>query len=203
MVPPEVRLMLLDLRDLARGGIGRRSFSYYLLYFTAEFRNSPESAGIIDFEERDTPMKVSIVTAILFAMTALGAETKVKMESLPAAVQSAIQAQTKGATILGITSEKENGKTTYEVETKVNGKGRDVTFDQKGAVVETEDEVDLDSIPAAAKTALQKRAATGTITKVEKITEGSTVSYEAEIKTKAGKSVEAGVNADGSPHKDD
>ena len=148
-------------------------------------------------------MKVVLVTAILFATVVFGAETKVKMESLPATVQSAIRSQIKDATVLGITSEKENGKTTYEVETKVAGKGRDVTFDQKGAVVETEDEVALDSIPAAAKTALQKRAATGTITKVEKITEGSAVSYEAEIKTKAGKSVEAGVNADGTPHKDD
>jgi hypothetical protein len=148
-------------------------------------------------------MKVVIVTAVLFASVIFGAETKVKMESLPAAVQTAIKSQIRDATILGITSEKENGKTTYEVETKVNGKGRDVTFDQKGAVVETEDEVDLDSIPAAAKTALQKRAATGTIAKVEKITEGSAVSYEAEIKTKAGKNIEAGVNADGSPHKDD
>ncbi len=120
-----------------------------------------------------------------------------------AAVQSAIKSQIQDATILGITSEKEDGKTTYEVETKVNGKGRDVSFDQKGAVVETEDAVDLNSIPADAKTALQKRAATGTITKVEKITEGTAVSYEAAIKTKAGKSVEAGVNADGTTHKED
>jgi hypothetical protein len=148
-------------------------------------------------------MKIAIVTAVLSATVVLGAETKVKMESLPATVQSAIKGQIKDATILGITSEKENGKTTYEVETKVNRKGRDLTFDQKGAVVETEDEVDLDSIPAAAKASLQKRAATGTITKVEKVTEGSAVSYEAEIKTKAGKSIEAGVNADGTPHKED
>lgn len=148
-------------------------------------------------------MKIVMVTAVLCAATAFSAETKVKMESLPAAVQAAIKSQLKDATILGITSEKENGKTTYEVETKLAGKGRDVTFDQKGAVVETEDEVDINSIPAAAKAALQKRASTGTITKVEKITEGSAVSYEAEIKTKAGKSVEAGVNADGTPHKDD
>jgi len=69
-------------------------------------------------------------------------------------------------------------------------------------VIETEDEVDLDSIPAAAKAAIQKRATGGAITKVEKLTAGSTVSYEAAIKTKAGRNIEVGVNADGTPHKE-
>jgi len=194
--------MPLDLGKFREGRIDGGSSSSHLIYFTAEFRNFPETTGIIGFEGTYRN-EDGHSTAVLFATTAFSAETKVKMESLPAAVQSAIKNQLKDATILGITSEKENGKTTYEVESKVSGKGRDVTFDGKGAVVETEDEVGLDSIPAAAKAALQKRAATGTITKVEKITEGSAVSYEAEIRTKAGKRIEAGVNADGTPHKDD
>lgn len=90
----------------------------------------------------------------------------------------------------------------YEVETKdANGKSRDLIIDTAGAVVEIEEEVDIDSIPAAAKAAIQKRLAGGAVQKVEKLTKGSNVSYEAAIKTKSGKNTEVGVNADGSPHK--
>jgi hypothetical protein len=71
---------------------------------------------------------------------------------------------------------------------------RDVSFDKTGAIVAVEREVDLDSIPAAARTAIQK--------KVESVTEGKSVSYEATI-VKGGKSSEVGVNADGTPHKED
>jgi uncharacterized membrane protein YkoI len=143
---------------------------------------------------------MKIAFCLLFAFTAFAAEKKIKLETLPATLQTAIKEQTKGATIGGISAETEKGKTTYEVETTLNGKSRDLVFDKTGAVLETEDEVDLDSLPAAAKAALQKRAAAGTITKVEKLTAGSNVSYEAAISTKSGKKIEVGVNADGSPH---
>lgn len=145
----------------------------------------------------------TIFALTLFATAAFAADTKVKLESLPPAVQAAVKEQTRNATLLGLSTEKEDGKTTYEVETKVNGKSRDVILDKTGAIVETEDEVDIETIPAAAKASLRKRAGTGTISKVEKVTAGSSVSYEAAIKTKAGKSTEAAVNADGTPHKED
>lgn len=125
-----------------------------------------------------------------------------KLESLPPAVQNAVKEQTKNFTLAGLSEEKEKGKTVYEVETKgANGKTRDLLLDTTGTVIETEEEVDLDSIPEPAKAAIQKRLAGGTIQKVEKLTKGSSVSYEAAIKTKSGKNTEVGVNADGSPHK--
>ncbi|HVW12071.1 MAG TPA: hypothetical protein VHC90_26010 [Bryobacteraceae bacterium] len=147
-------------------------------------------------------MKI-IFALTLFTIAAFAADTKVKLENLPPAVQAAVKEQTKNATLVGLSTEKENGKTTYEVETKVNGKSRDLELDKTGALLETEDEVDINTIPAAAKAALQKRAGAGTITKVEKVTAGSSISYEAAIRTKAGKSTEAAVNADGTPHKED
>ena len=147
-------------------------------------------------------MKIILGLALLGAV-AFAADTRVKLESLPPAVQAAVKEQTRNATLVGLSTEKENGKTTYEVETTVNGKSRDLVLDKTGAILETEDQVELSSIPAAARAALQKRAGTGTITKVEKLTAGSSVSYEAAIKTKAGKMTEAAVNADGTPHKED
>lgn len=145
-----------------------------------------------------------ILCAGLFVAGSLfAAENKVKLENLPPAVQAAVKEQTKNATLLGLSTEKEKGKTMYEVETQVNGKGRDLMLDETGKVVETEEEVDIDNIPTAAKTAIRKRAAGGTVTKVEKLTAGSAISFEAAIKTRAGKNIEVGVNADGSRHKED
>ena len=80
------------------------------------------------------------------------------LESLPAAVQATVKAQTQNAKLVGLSEEKEGGKTMYEVETMVNGKSRDLVVDQSGAVVETEEEVAIESIPAAAREAIQKKA---------------------------------------------
>jgi len=144
-----------------------------------------------------------ILSSIVLSSAALGAETRLKLESLPAAVQAAIKEHMKDTTISGITSEKEKGKITYEVEGKLNGKAHNLAFDQSGAIVEMEDEIDLDSVPAAARSAIQKRVDGGAITMVEKVTMGSVVSYEATIKGKNGKSVEYAFNADGSRRKGD
>ena len=89
---------------------------------------------------------------------------------------------------------------TYEVETKRDGKGRDLTFDERGSLLEVEQEVDLDSIPGPAKEAIRKKLAGGTLKKVESVTQGSKVSYEADVRTKDGKNREVAVNADGSVH---
>ncbi|HXE65362.1 MAG TPA: PepSY domain-containing protein [Bryobacteraceae bacterium] len=143
-------------------------------------------------------MLLALLGAVVFA-----ADKKVKLENLPPAVQAAVKEQTKNATLVGLSTEKENGKTTYEVETTVNGRSRDLVLDKTGAILETEDQVELNAIPTAAQAALRKRAGTGKIIKVEKLTAGSNVSYEAAIKTKAGKTMEAAVDADGTPHKED
>jgi len=134
-------------------------------------------------------------------LTAFAAETPLKMSDLPPAVQKTVQEQTKGAQVKGISKEVEKGKTQYEVETLVNGKSRDLIIDRKGAVVEVEEETTMNNIPAAARAAIEKKAAGGKIKKVETITKGQTVMYEAAITTKAGKKTEIQVGADGSVQK--
>lgn len=145
-------------------------------------------------------MRLIIAVMSALASLAFAAETKVNMQDLPPAVQNAVKEQTRNATLVGLSKEKEKGQTVYEVETKVNGRTRDLLLDKTGAVIEVEEEVDLNSIPAAAKDAIQKKAAGAKINKVETVTKGSTVSYEAAI-TKNGKKSEIAVNADGSSHK--
>jgi len=140
--------------------------------------------------------------ALLVASGVSAAEKRVKMESLPPAVQKTVQEQAKGATIRGLSIEIEDGKTFYEAELKINGHNKDVLIDPNGAVVEVEEEVALDSLPAAAKDAIQKHAAKGKIVLVESVSKNDTlVAYEAKIKT-AGKTSEISVKPDGSPAKE-
>lgn len=143
--------------------------------------------------------RIAVIIPLL--ASGLAGETKVVLEQLPSAVQTAIHQQTQAATLVGLATEKEKGKTVYEVETTVNGKTRDLLLDSSGAVLEVEEETDLQHIPAAARAAIEKTAGGGSIRKVEEVTKGSTVSYEAAIRTKAGKHLEIGVNPDGSAHK--
>ena len=143
--------------------------------------------------------RILSVFAVLAACVigALASEKPVKMKDIPLPVQKAIQEQTKGAQLKGLAKEVENGKTFYEAETSVNGHGRDLLFDSAGALVEIEEETPLDSIPGPAKAAIEKVATGGKITKVEILTKGQTVTYEAAI-TKGGKKSEIVVAADGS-----
>ena len=67
-------------------------------------------------------------------------------------------------------------------------------FDPSGQIVEIEEEVAISAVPHAAMKAL---AARGAVTKVEKVTKGHAVSYEAVVKPKSGKAVEVAVDADG------
>ena len=143
-----------------------------------------------------------MLPAVLVAGGVSAAEKRVKMESLPPAVQKTVQEQAKGATIRGLSKEIEDGKTFYEAELKINGHNKDVLIDPAGLVVEVEEEVALDSLPAAVKDAIQKHAAKGQIVLVESVIKNDAiVAYEAKIKT-AGKTSEVRVNPDGSPAKE-
>jgi len=137
------------------------------------------------------------------ALVAGAAEKTVAMKDLPPAVQKTVQDQTKGAEIKGLSMETEHGKTSYDVETILNGKHRALEIDAKGVVTEVEDETDIASIPAAARATMQKKAVGGRIVLVETVTSGSTiVAYESEYVDKNGKKREVRVKPDGTEVKD-
>jgi uncharacterized membrane protein YkoI len=138
---------------------------------------------------------------IVAASLCIAGETKVKMESLPPAVQAAVKQQSVGAIIKGLSKETEKGKTTYEAELTVNGHGKDISFDATGKVVSVEEEVAIDSIPAAARDAINKAIGTGKLTRVEQVTENGKTSYEAAIK-RGLKTTEFIVDATGKKVKD-
>ena len=111
-------------------------------------------------------------------------EKKLKREELPPAVEKTVAQESKGATIRGFSTEMEAGKRLYEVELKVDGHGKDISMDEQGNIVEVEEEVAIESLPANVKDGLTKAAKSGTIAKVESLTKnGKLVAYEAVVKT--------------------
>jgi uncharacterized membrane protein YkoI len=123
-----------------------------------------------------TVMAVAFAVTILFA----SAETKVARSSLPPAVEKTVQAQSQGATIKGISSETEDGVFQYEVEMMVGGHSRDIAIAKDGTLLEVEEEVAMNTLPAGVQSALTAKAGTAKITKVESITKkDKVVAYEA------------------------
>jgi uncharacterized membrane protein YkoI len=135
--------------------------------------------------------------AVLCGSSAQAQEKHLKKSDLPAAVQKTADEQSKGATVKGYSSETEDGKLLYELSLTVSGHSKDVAIAADGTVVEVEEQVDLDKLPAAVRDALKKKAGAGTIAKVESLTKkGTLVAYEAQVNT-AGKKSEIQVGPDG------
>jgi uncharacterized membrane protein YkoI len=124
-------------------------------------------------------------------------ENKIQMKDLPAAVQKTAQEQSKGATIVGISSEKEGGKTIYELETKVNGRSRDMLIDATGKVTELEEQADVEALPPAVQAEVKKSLGQGKVDTFESVTKNGVFSgYEAVVE-RGGKKVEVSMGTDG------
>jgi hypothetical protein len=140
-----------------------------------------------------------LLVSLVLVGSALAQEKKIKRSDLPAAVEKTVVVQSKGATMRGFSEEQENGQTTYEAEMLVNGHSKDVQMDANGAVIEIEEQVDLQAVSAEVRAGLQAKAGKGKITKVESITKkDKLVAYEAKVVTDGIKS-EVQVGPDGKP----
>jgi uncharacterized membrane protein YkoI len=108
--------------------------------------------------------------------------TMIEQRELPAAVAAALaKDKPAGATFRGFERELIDGKTFYEVQMTVAGKGKEILYRPDGRIVETEEESTLDAIPVPAREAIQKAMGTGTLRKVDIIRAGKRVMYEGEL----------------------
>lgn len=139
---------------------------------------------------------IVVIAAMTFATVTADAQPNLK--NLPPAVRATVEAESKGATIKGISSEKERGKTVYELETVVDGRTRDLMIDASGKVYEVEEQLDADRAPAPVKAALEAR---GRIIRLEAATTHGKTHYEGKVRTKAGKTMTVDLNPDGTPVK--
>jgi hypothetical protein len=103
-----------------------------------------------------------------------------------------------GAFPLSITSAKGEQGWDYQINTRLNGKYHNLIIDDNGKLVAVKDETDLAAIPAPAKAAIEKLAASSKILTLEKVTESGQVSYGAVMKDDAhGAPVQVRVAPDG------
>jgi hypothetical protein len=138
-----------------------------------------------------------VVAALSLATIAAAQEKKIQRADLPPAVEKTVAAQSEGATIKGFSTEKEKGQTYYEAEMTVSGHSKDILIDADGGIAEIEEQVAVDSLPAAVKDGLQAKAGSGKILKVESLTkDDKLVAFEAVVQT-AGKKKEIQVGPDG------
>jgi uncharacterized membrane protein YkoI len=139
------------------------------------------------------------IGGLLLAGIASAQEKKIKRSDLPPAVEKTVAQQSRGATIHGFSTEKENGQTLYEVEMTVDGHSKDISMATDGSIVEIEEQVAPDSLPPEIKAGLQAKAGKGKILKVESLTKkDKLVAYEAQLETN-GKKSEVQVGPDGKP----
>jgi uncharacterized membrane protein YkoI len=139
------------------------------------------------------------VPTLLLSATLFAQEKKIKRSDLPPAVEKTVAAQSKGAEIRGFSEETEDGQVRYEAELMISGHSRDIEMDASGAIVEVEEQVAMDSLPAAVRDGLRGKAGKGKLIKVESITkQDKLVAYEAQVVTGGNKS-EVQVDADGKP----
>ena len=142
---------------------------------------------------------IFLAAVLLFAGLAIAQEKKIKRSDLPPAVEKTVAAQSVGATVKGFSKEIEKGQTYYEAELIVNGHTKDILIDSNGAIVEVEEEVAMNALPAEVKVGLQAKAGEGKLVKVETLTKNDKlVAYEAQV-TKGGKKSEVQVGPDGKP----
>ena len=138
---------------------------------------------------------------ILFPVLLLAQEREAKIQrsDLPAAVEKTVVEHSKGATIRGFSKEHENGQTFFEAELIVDGRSKDVLVDANGLVVEVEEQVPIESLPAEVRQGLEDKTGNGKLGKVERLTKkGRIVAYEAKVVTN-GKKSEVQVGPDGKP----
>ena len=108
---------------------------------------------------------------------------------LPAPVAAAFKKAYPKATIRGTAKETENGNTVYEVESVEDGKARDFMYAADGTVLEIEEELSPADLPAPVMASLKKLYPKATIAVAERLTRGTAVQYELQIKGAAKKSV--------------
>lgn len=145
---------------------------------------------------------VSVVIALAIGSVVAAQEKKITRAQLPAAVEKTVARESQGATINGFATETENGKRLYEVELTVDGHSKDISMDKNGDIIEIEEEVAMDSLPAAVQEGLRKAAGAGTIGKIESLTKrGKLVAYEGHVKTGTKRSeIQVGPNGEKLDH---
>ncbi len=124
---------------------------------------------------------LSIFIMSSFLISSYAQEKKIDKKDLPAKVLAAFQKSYPKAEIKGASTEKEHGKTYYEIESMDGTQARDLLYTKDGKVAEIEEAYAADNIPDFITKSIMKEYPNSKIHKVEKLTKGNKISYEAVV----------------------
>ena len=129
--------------------------------------------------------KKNILQLSAFALISIGItsssfaqEKKIDKKDLPKAVVESFQKSYPHAEIKGASTEKEHGKTYYEIESMDGTQARDLLYSKDGNVAEIEETIAEENVPDFVKNSVMKKYPESKIHKVEKLTKGNKTSYE-------------------------
>lgn len=127
--------------------------------------------------------KQGALTVFLAAMAALAKADEpprpLKMADLPPELRSSIREQIGKGRVGEIERNTEGGETTYDVEIRKNGRLRNITFDEGGALLEQE--VFAGETPPPVQAAIKKLTGSAEIEEIDKQFEDGTVSYQVDL----------------------
>lgn len=130
------------------------------------------------------------IILILFTMMILGISMNINAEGkkkftkkdIPVVVTSAFEKAYPKAVIKGVSKEKENGSTYYEIESIDGTTKRDLLYTPDGTLAEIEESIDAKNLPEAVAKTLKSDFEKYTIEKSEKVVRGSDIKYEFVVK---------------------
>ncbi|MFZ0452139.1 MAG: PepSY-like domain-containing protein [Ignavibacteriaceae bacterium] len=126
---------------------------------------------------------ISLVFILFSASSSFAQEKKIEKKDLPQTVLTSFQNSYPKAEIKGTSTEKEHGKTYYEIESMDNSQRRDLLYTKDGKVAEIEETLASNDIPDFVKSSVMKKYPNGEINKAEKVTRGNKTSYELVVKS--------------------
>src|SRR5215510_2447623 len=135
-------------------------------------------------------MKGLVVAIALLVVTNASGKADKKGKA-PQAVMDAFKKQYPNATIKSVSSEKESGKTVYEIESMDGSQRRDLMYDANGTVLSSEELIPNAEVPKAVTDALAAKYLNAPIVSAEKLTDKDGMRYEVVLKVNGkNKSVE-------------
>ena len=118
-----------------------------------------------------------IVCAIALPGTSLAAQ-----DSLPQVVASAFRQAYPAARVLNVSKERRDGKVVYEIESRDGDTRRDLIYSPMGAVLEIEERIPVDSVPAVVRAAAERQVVGGTLVGAERVTRGAVILFEVQLR---------------------
>lgn len=138
----------------------------------------------------------SLSLALLFAMTgAAVAGQKSPLGTMPAAVRTAFEHTHPNATIDHWAAETKDGQPVFEIESHEGQQKRDLLYAADGRLIESEETIEVASLPEAVRQAVTKAFPQATMQKAERVVRGQVTEYE--ISLKGAKVKEMVLNTDG------